>query len=126
MLQHQDDEIIKQIIIHSVCCRFRKRYIENLIRQAEQFVREDCPERDESSGRLTMAGLIPRVHKATVLSFWLMLGPNSLHMLIRGIGSEKLGLAMWTPFDAKPSPLHEITIIVQVQAPGVPARSAQT
>jgi hypothetical protein len=126
MLHYQDHEIIKQIIIHSVCCRFRKRSIENLIRQTEQFVWEECPERDESSGRLTMAGLVPRVQKATVLSFWLMLGPHSLYMLIRGIGSEKLGLAMWTPFDARPSPLHEITIIVQVQAPGVPARSTQT
>jgi hypothetical protein len=37
-------------------------------------------------------------------------------MLIRGIGSEKLGLEMWLPFDAKPSPVHEIIVIIQVQA----------
>jgi hypothetical protein len=37
-------------------------------------------------------------------------------MLIRGIGSEKLGLEMWLPFDARPSPVHEIIVIIQVQA----------
>jgi hypothetical protein len=99
---------------HDVCPRFRKHSIENLIRRTEQFVWEDCPQREGRSGRLTMAGVIPRIQKAMALSMWLVLGSHSVYMFVRGIGSEKLGLTMWTPFDARPSPVHEITIIVQV------------
>jgi hypothetical protein len=58
-----------------------------------------------------MAGTIPLIQKVIVY-----LTPHSIHMLIRGIRSEKLGLEMWLPFDARPSPVHEIIVIIQVQA----------
>jgi hypothetical protein len=61
-----------------------------------------------------MAGLIPWVQKAMVHITWIVLVPHSVYMLLRGVGSEKLGMAMWTPFDSKPSPIHEIIIIIQV------------
>jgi hypothetical protein len=61
-----------------------------------------------------MAGIIPLIQKMMVYVPWIALMPHSIHMLIRGIGSEKLGLEMWLPFDARPSPVHEIIIIIQV------------
>jgi hypothetical protein len=62
-----------------------------------------------------MAGRIARIPKVMVYTMWLVLGPHSVYMAFRSIGSEKLGLSMWTPFDARPSPVHEITVIIQVQ-----------
>jgi hypothetical protein len=62
-----------------------------------------------------MAGIISLIQKVMVYLPWIILIPHSIHMLIRGIGSEKLGLDMWFPFDTRPSPVHEIIIIIQVQ-----------
>jgi hypothetical protein len=61
-----------------------------------------------------MAGIIPLIQRVMVSLPWIVFIPHSIHMLIRGIGSEKLGLEMWLPFDARPSPVHEIIIIIQV------------
>jgi phosphate starvation-inducible membrane PsiE len=47
---------------------------------------------------------------------WIVLVPHSIYMLFRSVGSEKMGMAMWTPFDSKPSPIHEITLIIQVMS----------
>ncbi|XP_021939805.1 odorant receptor 22b-like [Zootermopsis nevadensis] len=58
--------------------------------------------------------MIPWIQKLTILGTCLVLGPHSIYMFVRSIGTEKLGLRMWTPYDARPSPVHEITVIIQV------------
>jgi hypothetical protein len=63
-----------------------------------------------------MAGIVPLIQKVVVYLPVILLTPYNIHMLIRGIGSDKLGIDMWLPFDARPSPIHEIIIIIQVQA----------
>jgi hypothetical protein len=63
-----------------------------------------------------MSGIIPLIQKVMMYLPWVFLIPHSIYMLIRSIGSEKLGLDMWLPFDARPSPVHEIIVIIQVQA----------
>jgi hypothetical protein len=63
-----------------------------------------------------MAGIIPLMEKVMLYWPWMLLVPHSIHMLIQGIGTDKLGLIMWLPFDARPSPVHEIIIIIQVGA----------
>ncbi|PNF31032.1 hypothetical protein B7P43_G17935 [Cryptotermes secundus] len=90
-----------------------KATIQKLLLQTEQFTWEDLPARNDS-GSLTMAGNIPLIQKVTVYLPRIILIPHSIHMLIRGIGSDKLGLDMWLPFDASSSPVHEIIVIMQV------------
>lgn len=98
-----------------LCYRTHKQSIQKLLLQTEQFIWEDLPARNDS-GSLTMAGIIPLIQKVTKYMSLILLIPNGIHMLIRGIGSEELGLDMWFPFDASSSPVHEIIVIVQVRA----------
>ncbi|PNF25909.1 hypothetical protein B7P43_G10643 [Cryptotermes secundus] len=104
--------------VTAACCidlfmRTHKQSIQKLLLQTEQFTWEDLPARNDS-GSLTMAGIIPFIQKVTVYWSLILLIPNGIHMLIRGIGSEKLGLDMWLPFDATSSPVHEIIVIIQL------------
>jgi hypothetical protein len=94
--------------------RTHKQAIERLLLQTEQFSWEDLPVRD-NSGRITMVGAIPVIRKIAYSS-WVLIVPHSIHMFVRGMGSEELGMKMWLPFNTRPSPLHEIIVIIQVRA----------
>jgi len=61
-----------------------------------------------------MAELIPWIQRATVYIISIVLGLHNVYKLLRVVGSEKLGMPMCTPFDSKPSPIYEITLIIQV------------
>ncbi|GFG32347.1 hypothetical protein Cfor_12208, partial [Coptotermes formosanus] len=78
--------------------KFRKGSIDKLIRQTEHFIWEDCPRRDEDSGNVTMAGLIPWIQKAMVYLAWIVLGPHSIYMLLRGIYSTVVNLSLYLAF----------------------------
>jgi hypothetical protein len=73
----------------------------------------------DESGKRTMAGLLPVIRKAIIHMAWLAAVPHSVYMFIRGADPDKLGLTMWTPFDSRPSPLHEIIITIQVVVPSI-------
>jgi hypothetical protein len=66
-----------------------------------------------------MAGLLPIIKKVMIHMWWLVTLPHSIYMYIRGSDPDTLGLTMWTPFDTRPSPLHEIIITIQVVVPYV-------
>ncbi|PNF25897.1 hypothetical protein B7P43_G10644 [Cryptotermes secundus] len=93
--------------------RFKTAAFAKLLQQAEQFTWEDFPMTDESGNR-TIAGLLPIIRKVMIHMTWLVTGPHTIYMYIRGADPDTLGLTMWTPFDIRPSPLHEIVIAIQV------------
>jgi hypothetical protein len=95
------------------CYRYKTAEFAKLLRQTEQFTWEDFPMRDEHGNR-TIAGLLPVIRKVMIHMTWLVTVPHSIYMFIRGADPDTLGLAMWTPFDTRPSPLHEIVITIQV------------
>ncbi|XP_023715214.1 odorant receptor 49b [Cryptotermes secundus] len=67
----------------------------------------------DESGNRTIAGLLPIIRKVMIHMTWLVTGPHTIYMYIRGADPDTLGLTMWTPFDIRPSPLHEIVIAIQ-------------
>jgi hypothetical protein len=97
-----------------VCYRTHKGSINRLLLQTEQFTWEDLPLWDES-GTSTMARFIPLIYKMIKYVPWTLIVPHSIHMMLRGIGAENLGIEMWIPFDATPSPLHEFIVLLQVR-----------
>jgi hypothetical protein len=101
-----------------VCYRLKKADFAKLLRQTEQFKWEDFPLTDESGNR-TIASLLPIIRKLVIHLAWLIFVPHTIYMYIRGADPDKLGLAMWTPFDTRPSPVHEIVITIQVVVPYV-------
>jgi hypothetical protein len=100
------------------CYRYYEAKFVKLLRQTEQFTWEDYPLRDEE-GKMTMGGMLPLIRRVMIHMTWLVTGPHSIYMYIRGADPDVLGLTMWTPFDTRPSPLHEIIIAIQVAVPYV-------
>jgi hypothetical protein len=73
----------------------------------------------DGDGNKTIAGLFPIIRSVMIHMTWLVTVPHSIYMFIRGSDPDSLGLSMWTPFDTRPSPLHEIVITIQVTDPYV-------
>ena len=81
----------------------------------EQFTWDDLPVRDAKTGRLTMAGIIPRIQKFMIIMIFVICGPHTIYMILRGLSSrDLLGFNSWFPFDTRPSPVHELLIIGHV------------
>jgi hypothetical protein len=74
----------------------------------------------DEDGNKTIASLLPFIRKAMIHMTWLVTVPHTIYMYIRGSSPDTLGLTMWTPFDSRPSPLHEIIIAIQVSVLTLP------
>jgi hypothetical protein len=62
-----------------------------------------------------MAGFIPLIYSMITYVPWILIVPNGINMLVRTFRTDNLGIQMWLPFDATPSPLHEIITLMQVR-----------
>jgi hypothetical protein len=62
-----------------------------------------------------MAGFIPLIYNMLTYVPWILIVPHGIHMFVSAFGTDKLGIPMWLPFDATPSPLHEIITLMQVR-----------
>ncbi|XP_069688272.1 odorant receptor 33a-like [Periplaneta americana] len=102
------------ILIIQLNLRFRKDAFYSLLRLTEMFHWEDLSKLDSETGRLTIAGWIPRIQKILRRITMVYLASHITQRAIVAITEHELMFIGWYPIDTSTSPQFEIIYLTQI------------